>query len=759
MKYLAHYKSARHTFITQRAGKRRNRFMTLLLALAFLGAWLSPVAGALAGRSENIQDPVALGSLDGGHVLKPFKFIVATDSHLGSGQGNKNSALAFQDILKRHSDASFLIHMGDITETGATEEYELFKGQASKLSFPVLATMGNHEARWQDPQGAQFRNYLGPSTFSFDYGQWHFIVLNTSYPEQGHGTVDPAVLSWLEKDLASQSGNKPVAIFSHHPLLYQARNFQDADDAVLELIDKYPIQAVFSGHGHSFIPWKVQGRSFFMSGALMDNAYTLVEVSGKDLTVYAVKPSLESEQPSHVESLLGRVTAKAMDSLKNPIKEFSVEVQDGILKGTFSLSHAGSTWFQIDGGHYNELGEKGPGIHHEFSVDISAQAPGTHTLRLKVAGPDGLYIETSEFQKDTAKMVVWKKELGSALTGRLLMEEPYRVIAGTGNGRVYSIDTKSGGIMWEYDAGAPWGGGAIDDQRLYFGTSAGEIHCIDKNTGIIKWKTALDPQGFTEPPLVHGTSGRKLLYIGSSSGHLYAVNPVNGRKEWVYSASGAITNTPSAGLGMVFFGAWDQTFYALKAGTGQEVWAKKLGRQIYYSPSGNCLFDKNIVLTATPADNHSGGSFLYALDPYDGREVWKGINWRTFLEPSLPLYSQNKQAPAGRRYTLVPDSSGRITSYYTDNGEIPWHVQGYSSLFSGVPNLDGIYVTGGARGVLAIHAGSMQVDYKVRDTFLFVDPLVVRVSTAGTPGYPEYFVVQGDNKGTLWAIRIPISPR
>ncbi len=62
--------------------------------------------------------------------------------------------------------------------------------------------------------------------------------------------------------------------------------------------------------------------------------------------------------------------------------------------------------------------------------------------------------------------------LGALLTCRLLMEEPYRVIAGTGNSCLFHTDTKSGGIMWEYDAGAPWGGGAIDDQRLYFGTSA-----------------------------------------------------------------------------------------------------------------------------------------------------------------------------------------------------------------------------------------------------------------------------------------------
>ncbi len=734
----------------------KNRLLALLLALTFIGTWLFPAAGVLAQLSGKAQPPATLGYLSGGYAIKPFKFIIATDSHLGSGQGNKNSSLAFDDIALRHSDAAFLIHMGDITETGAGEEYDLFTSLASKLRFPVLATMGNHESRWQDPQGAKFQDYFGPSSFSFNYGAWHFVVLDTTYPEQGHGTLDPSVLSWLEKDLASQPKQKPIAIFSHHPLLYQARNFQDADDAFLGIMEKYPVQVAFSGHGHSFIQWNLQGRTFFMSGALMDNAYIVAEANGRELKVYAVKPASGNSEASCSKSLLGQISAKTIGSFHSPIKDLSVEVLEGTLKATYSLGSPGPVWFQIDGGYYNELRQEEPGIH-EFSVNISAHAPGTHTLRLKASGTDGPYILTAEFQKDTEKLVLWKNELGSALAGRLLLESQNRVIAGTRNGMVYSIDTETGSILWKYDAGAPWGGGIIEKERLYFGTGASQVHCIDKSTGNMIWETTLDAQGFTEPPLVSTTSGRNLLYIGSSSGKVYALNPVNGTKRWVYQASGAVTNTPSAGLGMVFFGAWGRKFYALNAGTGQEVWSKTLGRQIYYSPAGNSLFYRNVVLTVTAADNHSGGSFLYALNPYNGREVWKGVNWRTFMEPSLPLHSAAHPALTGRRYALAPDSGGRVTAYYTDNGEIPWHLQGYSSLFAGVPNLDGIYVTGGARGVLAIHTGNVQADYKVRDSFLFADPVVVKHTNERTAGKPEYFVLQGDNRGTLWAIRVPVS--
>ncbi|HHT85616.1 MAG: PQQ-binding-like beta-propeller repeat protein [Bacillota bacterium] len=746
-------------------GTRRlkKRFTAVILALVLASMVVSLPGAALAHNSSH-EDPAFLGYLSGGYGKKQFRFVVATDSHFGSWQGNKNSLLALANIAQRHPDAAFMIHMGDITETGADEEYELLKQDIAGLPFPVMATMGNHESRWQDPQGSKFRNHFGPSTYSFDYGMWHFVVLDTSYPEQTYGTLDPSVLAWLEQDLASQPASKPVALFSHHPLLYQERNFQDSDDALLEIIGKYPVHAIFSGHGHSFITWKVQGCSCFMSGALMDNAYIAVEADGLALRVYSVTPSSPNEEeagvpgpdaPVYRESLLGAVSAPAQRGMDELVSRLSVRVEDETLKASFYLSEPASLWFQIDGGYYNELGMKKRGTH-EFSVDISAHAPGTHTLRIKAVTGDGQYVTTKEFEKDTDELILWKQDLGSSLVARMLKASPSNVIVGTRNGMVYSIDAGKGDILWEYDAGAPWSGGAIDGQKLYFGTAAGEVHCLDKNTGRMTWKTTLDPAGFVEPPVICDTGKGRCLIIGSPSGKVYALSTVSGVNRWDYQASGAVTNTPSTGLGMVFFGDWAQKLYSLDVTTGQEIWVKHLGRQMYYSPAGNSLFYGNTLFAVTPADTHSGGSFLYALNPHSGEENWKGVNWRSFLEPSLPLYSQNTSVR--RPFILVPDSGGRITAYYRAYGEIPWHLQGYSTLFAGLPNLDGIYVTGGARGVLAIHAGDSQLDFKVRDTFLFVDPLVLKSQGNQAKTANEYFLVQGDNRGTLWGIKIPVSP-
>ena len=151
---------------------KRCAAVALALVLAFLH-W----TGAFAGSSLH-NDPASLGYLRGWYNQKQFKFMVATDSHFGSWQGNTNSALALAHIAQSHPDAAFMIHMGDITETGGDEEYGLLKAHMAGLRFPVMATMGNHESRWQDPR-AQDSGHFGPSTYSFDYGMWHFVVLDT----------------------------------------------------------------------------------------------------------------------------------------------------------------------------------------------------------------------------------------------------------------------------------------------------------------------------------------------------------------------------------------------------------------------------------------------------------------------------------------------------------------------------------------------------------------------------------------------------
>jgi 3',5'-cyclic AMP phosphodiesterase CpdA len=66
-----------------------------------------------------------------------------------------------------------------------------------------------------------FRNFLGPTYFSFNYGKVHFVGLDTvDYDDLWYyGHVDSAQLAWLAADLAAVPAGETVVTFNHIPLL------------------------------------------------------------------------------------------------------------------------------------------------------------------------------------------------------------------------------------------------------------------------------------------------------------------------------------------------------------------------------------------------------------------------------------------------------------------------------------------------------------------------------------------------------------
>lgn len=108
--------------------------------------------------------------------------------------------------------------------------------QINRLNCPVFNTMGNHD---NDPYYANdwyaentYRNHIGPTYYSFNLGDIHYVVLdNTEYLNEGGsmGSIgrrnyNPRItdeqLAWVKKDLATvKDKNKPLVIAMHIALL------------------------------------------------------------------------------------------------------------------------------------------------------------------------------------------------------------------------------------------------------------------------------------------------------------------------------------------------------------------------------------------------------------------------------------------------------------------------------------------------------------------------------------------------------------
>lgn len=180
------------------------------------------------------------------------------------------------DLVGRlNCDPQFAIAVGDITDGwGAQEDFEQMNAYMKELRMPVLYSIGNHETllRSKFTPGYNmeaFNHYfsaqkqingLDKLLYSFNVGEWHFIV----WPDPlrpGFWETHPHYFDWLERDLEKYK-DKPTMIFQHvhlHPIgITPLINYAESVPVKKELLKIYTehgnVKYVFSGHVH--IPLK-----------------------------------------------------------------------------------------------------------------------------------------------------------------------------------------------------------------------------------------------------------------------------------------------------------------------------------------------------------------------------------------------------------------------------------------------------------------------------------------------------------------------
>lgn len=139
-------------------------------------------------------------------------------------------------------DAAFGLTVGDIMsdELSILPRYNRLIAQ---VGVPWWNLPGNHELNWKSPDDAlsleTYKRTFGPSNYSFNYGQVHFIALDNVYYEGNDDSEAPfdarratnygtiigpysthlldVQLEWLENDLAAVPDDKLVIVATHIP--------------------------------------------------------------------------------------------------------------------------------------------------------------------------------------------------------------------------------------------------------------------------------------------------------------------------------------------------------------------------------------------------------------------------------------------------------------------------------------------------------------------------------------------------------------
>src|SRR5919108_3621165 len=178
----------------------------------------------------------------------PLRFAMVADTHVGVGRAAPVSQLrrVYAAIARLAPD--FVLHCGDVTDTGLPGEYERYRQAVpAALRGRIRHVPGNHDVRWDPPAKGRYRAEFGAAPYSFDAGGVHVAGFDLTQPLLEPGHCGAAALSWLDRDLAAATG--PALLFQHFAV-GGGHDYVDDQAALLELIARHDVRAVVAGHVH-----------------------------------------------------------------------------------------------------------------------------------------------------------------------------------------------------------------------------------------------------------------------------------------------------------------------------------------------------------------------------------------------------------------------------------------------------------------------------------------------------------------------------
>jgi len=240
-------------------------------------------------------------------------------------------------------NSHFMISVGDVSPLADTKwTIEQYLGP-DYLWYPMV---GNHDL-WPDlmeplrnynydPNGNTPPNIInsGPpdceeTTFSFDYGRAHFVILNvycdTESDTRTDGAIVDALYYWLEADLDA-TDREHIFVFGHEPAFPQ----RDVDNYILrhdgDSLDQYPITrdrfwsllgdmgvtAYITSHTHAFSAVNIDGVWQLDSGHAMGartqamlSTFMMIHIDGSAVTYEAYRADNDGVYTLRYSGVLG----------------------------------------------------------------------------------------------------------------------------------------------------------------------------------------------------------------------------------------------------------------------------------------------------------------------------------------------------------------------------------------------------------------------------------------------------------------------
>ena len=255
----------------------------------------------------------------------------------------------------------------------------------------------------------------------------------------------------------------------------------------------------------------------------------------------------------------------------------------------------------------------------------------------------------------------------SAIVADLVLSEDALYIASS-NGRVYSLDKRSGDENWRRENSPVlgeklWRSPVIHNDTIYVSTLDGDIYALSAETGELLERFFKSEAGFASAPVIYEDT----MFVGSFDRHLYAVEIGNNASMWKFPqeepAGSWFWASPIVNEAIVYAGCLDGRLYAIEAGTGEGLWEFDSESSIISSP---VLMDSLLTVV-----DESGTVYVFDIGTEFGNEAvpLKAISIGASVKSSFYAEDGLVYARGEDNWLYVVDIDRGAVSWTFDLGE------------------------------------------------------------------------------------------
>jgi len=234
---------------------------------------------------------------------------------------------------------------------------------------------------------------------------------------------------------------------------------------------------------------------------------------------------------------------------------------------------------------------------------------------------------------------VWTFDAGAPIWADVAARDGV-VYVGSDDGRLHAIEATSGKERWAFATGGmirsrP----TISDGALYMQSDDGMLYRLDASAGTLQWKVRVSDTPVERLPPANPKSrfnrfasaaitGRGHVFLGTSDGHVLALDPATGARVWSFTAGDAVDSTPALDGDRLYVGSFDRHVYAVNADTGTLVWKHDTGGAVVSSPA---IHQGHVIVGSRSYD-------LLALDARTGTPAWTRYVWFSWIESPATVH-------------------------------------------------------------------------------------------------------------------------